>query len=39
MEGPGKGNRVPCITVGDRELEEVMKLKDINMEVGCKYIE
>jgi len=39
IEGPGKGNGVPYITVGDRELEEVMKLKDINMEVGCKYIE
>jgi len=39
MEGPGKGNGVPCITVGDREHDEVRKLKDINMEVGCKNIE
>jgi hypothetical protein len=38
-EGPGKGNGVPFITVGDREQDEVMKLKDFNMDVGCQYIE
>ena len=27
MEGHGKGNGIPCITVGDREQDEVMKLK------------
>jgi hypothetical protein len=31
MEGPGKGNGVPCIRVGDREQDEVTKLKSINM--------
>jgi len=39
MEEPGKGNEVPCISVGDRELEEVMKLKDFIMDGGCQYIE
>ena len=39
MEGPGKGNGIPCITVGDREHDEVRKLKDFNMDVGCQYIE
>jgi len=39
IEGPGKGNGVPLITVGDREQEEVMKLKDFNMNGGCQYIE
>jgi hypothetical protein len=38
MEGPGKGNGVPCITVGDREHDEVTKLKDFNMDRGCQYI-
>ena len=35
MEGKG----VPCITVGDREHDEVRTLKDFNMDVGCQYIE
>jgi len=39
MEGHGKGNGVPCITMGDREHDEVKKLKDFNMDVGCQYIE
>ena len=39
MEGPGRGNGVPCITVGDREHDEVRKLRDFNMDVGCQYIE
>jgi len=39
MEGPEKGNGVPLITVGDREQEEVMKLKDFNTDDGCQYIE
>jgi len=28
MEGHGKGNGIPCITVGDREHDEVRKLKN-----------
>ena len=39
IEGPGKGNGVPSITVSDREHDEVRKLKDFNMDVGCQYIE
>jgi len=39
MEGPEKGIGVPLITVGDREQEEVMKLKDFNTDDGCQYIE
>jgi hypothetical protein len=39
MEGPGKGNGVPRITVGDSEQEEVMKLKHFSMDVGCQCIE
>jgi hypothetical protein len=39
MEGPGKGKGVPCIKVGDREHDEVKKLKDFNMDGGCQYIE
>ena len=39
MEGPGKGKGGPCITVGGREHDEVRKLKDFNMDVGCQYIE
>jgi hypothetical protein len=31
MEGPGKGNGVPCVIMGDREQDEVTKLKNINM--------
>jgi hypothetical protein len=31
VEGPGKGKGVPCVTEGDREQEEVKKLKNINM--------
>jgi len=34
VEGPGKGNGVPCITVGDREQDEVMKLKYFIMDGG-----
>jgi hypothetical protein len=39
MEGPGKGKGVPFITMGDREHDEVKKLKDFNMDGGCQYIE
>jgi hypothetical protein len=39
MEGPGKGNGVPCITVGDKEHGEVRKLNEFNMDGGCQYIE
>jgi hypothetical protein len=39
MEEPGKGNGVPCIKVGDREQDEVMKLKDFIMNGGWQYIE
>jgi hypothetical protein len=38
MEGPGKANGVPCIGAGDREQDEVMKLKDFNMDGVCQYI-
>jgi len=38
MEEPGKGNGVPCITVGCREQDEVRKLKEFNMNGGCQYI-
>jgi hypothetical protein len=36
--GHGKGNGVPCITVGIREQEEVMNLKDFNTDGACQYI-
>ena len=39
MEGQGKGNGVPCLTVGDKEKEEVMNLKDFIMDGGCQYNE
>jgi len=39
MEGLGKGNGVPCITVGDRKKYEVMYLKDFILEDCCQYIE
>jgi hypothetical protein len=39
MEGPGKGNGVPCFTVGNREKDEVTEVKDFNMDGGCQYIE
>jgi hypothetical protein len=39
MEGHGKGNGVPCTIIGDREQEEVMKLKYFNMDGCCQYIE
>jgi hypothetical protein len=35
MEGLGRGNGVPCSSVGDREQEKVMKLKDFNKDGGC----
>jgi hypothetical protein len=28
IEGPWKGNGVPCIAVGDREQEEVTKIEE-----------
>jgi hypothetical protein len=37
--GNGKGNGVPCITVGDREQDELMNLKDFNTDGACQYIE
>jgi len=37
MEGHGKGNGVPCITVGDREHDEVTKLTKCNKDGGCQY--
>ena len=37
MEGLGRGNGVPCSSVGNREQVEVMKLKDFNMDGGCQY--
>ena len=39
MEGHGKGKGVPCITVGDREKDEVMYLKDFIMDGDCQYTE
>ena len=39
MEGHGKGNGVPCITVGGREQDEVTKLKEFNKDGGCQYID
>jgi hypothetical protein len=39
MEGHGKRNGVPCITAGDSEQEEVMKLEYFVMNGGCQYIE
>jgi hypothetical protein len=33
IEGPGKGNRVACVTTGEREQDEVTKLKNINIDV------
>jgi hypothetical protein len=39
MEGLVGGNGIPCSSVGDREQEEVMKLKNFNMDGGCQYIE
>jgi len=38
MDGPGKGNGVPCITVGDRE-QELTKLKEFNKDGGCQYFD
>jgi len=37
MEEPEKGNGDPRFRVGDREQEEVMKLKDFIMNGGCQY--
>jgi hypothetical protein len=37
LEGPGKGNGVPFITVGDRDQDEVTKLKDFNMDGDGQY--
>jgi len=39
MGGPGRRNGIACITVDDREHDEVRKLKDFNMDVRCQYIE
>ena len=37
VEGHGKGNGVPCLTLGDREIDEVMNLKYFIMDGGCQY--
>jgi len=34
----GKGNGVPCITVGNRKEDKVRYLKDFIMDDGCQYI-
>jgi hypothetical protein len=34
VEGPGKGNGVPCFKLGEGEQDEVRKLNNINM---CDY--
>jgi hypothetical protein len=39
MEGRGKGNGIPCSSVGDMEQVEVTKLKDFNMDGGSQYME
>jgi hypothetical protein len=31
LEGPGKGNRVPCFKLGAGEQDKVTKLNNINM--------
>ena len=38
-EGPGKGNGIPCSSIGDRDQDEVTKLKEFNMDGGSQYIE
>jgi hypothetical protein len=38
LEGPGKGNGVPCVTAGGREQDEVTELKDFNVVGDCQYI-
>jgi len=39
MEEHVKGNGVSSLTLGDKEQEEVMKLKDFVMKGGCQYTE
>jgi hypothetical protein len=39
MVGLVRGNGIPCSSVGDREQEEVMELKNFNMDGGRQYIE
>jgi hypothetical protein len=38
MVGIVRGNGIPCISVGDREQKEVMKLKNFNMDGVRQYI-
>jgi hypothetical protein len=38
-EGYKKGNGDPCSPVWERKQEEVMKLKYLNTDDGCQYIE
>ena len=38
MGGHGKGNGVPCLTVGNKEKDEVMNLKDFIIDGGCQHI-
>jgi hypothetical protein len=39
VEGPGKGNGIPCSSVGEKEQVEVRILKDFNLDGGVQYIE
>jgi hypothetical protein len=39
LEEHVKGKGVPCLTLGEREHEEVMKLKDFIMNGACQYTE
>jgi hypothetical protein len=39
MKGREKGNGTACSSVGDREQDEVMKLKNCNMDGGRQYME
>jgi hypothetical protein len=38
-EGSGNGNEMLCSTAGDREQDKVMKLKDLNADSSCEYID
>jgi hypothetical protein len=39
MEGPVKGNGDPCVTTGEREQDEVTKLRNINIDVDYQITE
>jgi hypothetical protein len=39
IEGPSKGNVIPCITMGDRKQEEVRILKNFNTDGSYQHTE